>query len=54
MDNNENLKKIAAEMRREQARIWRKNNKEKVKEINERYWLKKAKKKLAEEKEREV
>ncbi len=46
MDNDEKLDKIVAELRREKARIWRKNNKEKVKEINKRYWLKKAKEEL--------
>lgn len=48
MENKEELKKIVAEIRNEKARIWRKNNKEKVREINERYWLKKAKKILEE------
>lgn len=46
MDNDEKLDKIVAELRREKARIWRKNNKEKVKEINKRYWRKKAKEEL--------
>lgn len=48
MDEEKELNEIVAEMRREQARIWRKNNKDKVKEINKRYWLKKAKKVLEE------
>lgn len=48
MDNERELNEIAAEMRREQARIWRKNNKDRVKEINKRYWLKKAKQVLEE------
>lgn len=43
MDNDEELEKIASELKREKARAWRKQNKEKVKEINRRYWLKKAK-----------
>ncbi len=46
MDNDEKLDKIVAELRREKARVWRKNNKEKVKEINKRYWRKKAKQEL--------
>lgn len=46
MDNNEGLDKIAAELRREKAKLWRKNNKEKVKEIHKRYWRKKAKEEL--------
>ena len=48
MDNERELNEIVAEMRREQARIWRKNNKDRVKEINKRYWLKKAKQVLEE------
>ena len=44
MNNKEKeLNDIANEIRREKAKIWRANNKEKVKEINKRYWLKKAK-----------
>lgn len=50
MDNETELNEIVAEIRREQARIWRKNNKDKVKEINRRYWLKKAQKILDERK----
>lgn len=46
MDNNEELDKIVAELRREKAKLWRKNNKEKVKEIHKRYWRKKAKEEL--------
>ena len=48
MDKEKELNEIVAEMRREKARIWRKNNKDKVKEINKRYWLKKAKRVLEE------
>lgn len=50
MDNETELNEIVAEIRREKARIWRKNNKDKVKEINKRYWLKKAQKILDERK----
>lgn len=50
MDNETELNEIVAEIRREKARIWRKNNKDKVKEINRRYWLKKAQKILDERK----
>lgn len=47
MENEEEkLNQIVNELRREKARIWRNNNKEKVKEINKRYWLNKAKKEL--------
>mgnify|MGYP006908810504 CR=1 FL=1 len=38
----EELEKIAKEIRNKQAREWRAKNKDKVKEINHRYWLKKA------------
>lgn len=48
MENEEEkLNQIVNELRREKARIWRNNNKEKVKEINKRYWLNKTKKELA-------
>lgn len=50
MDNETELNEIVGEIRREKARIWRKNNKDKVKEINRRYWLKKAQKILDERK----
>ena len=51
MENEEKqLNEIANEIRREKAKIWRANNKEKVKEINKRYWLKKAKQVLEERK----
>ena len=53
MENDEKLNELVAEMKRENARLWRKNNKDKVREINKRYWLKKAKKKLAEENKKE-
>lgn len=46
MDNDEELDNIAAELRREKAKLWRKNNEEKVKEIHKRYWRKKAKEEL--------
>ncbi len=54
MENNEDLQKIAKMLKNERAKEWRRKNKERIKEINERYWLKKAKEKLAEEKESEV
>ena len=46
MDNDKELDNIVAELRREKAKLWRKNNKEKVKEIHKRYWRKKAKEEL--------
>ena len=48
MENEEEkLNQIVNELRREKARIWRNNNKDKVREINKRYWLNKTKKELA-------
>lgn len=38
----EELSNKAKELQREYYRKWRANNKEKLKEINQRYWLKKA------------
>lgn len=47
MENKEEkLNQIVNELRREKARVWRNNNKDKVREINKRYWLNKAKKEL--------
>lgn len=43
------LVKEAKEQKNQYNREWRKNNKEKVKAINQRYWIKKAQK-LREEK----
>ena len=42
MDNEKELNEIVAELKREQARKWRKKNKTKAREIARRYWLKKA------------
>lgn len=42
MDKEEELNEIVAELKREQARKWRKKNKAKTREITKRYWLKKA------------
>lgn len=36
-------KSVAAELRREYHREWRKKNKDKVAEYNRNYWMKKAK-----------
>lgn len=38
------LQKKARELKNQYHRNWRANNKEKVKEINQRYWLHKAEK----------
>ena len=40
MEGNES---VAAELRREYQREWRRKNKEKVAEYNHNYWIKKAK-----------
>ena len=40
MEGNES---VAAELRREYQREWRRKNKEKVAEYNRNYWMKKAK-----------
>ena len=49
MEKDKKLQEIARSIRNEKVREWRHKNKDKVKEINQRYWLKKAKVKLAEE-----
>lgn len=41
--SNENIEALALEEQRKYHKEWRKNNKDKVREINKRYWLKKAK-----------
>lgn len=53
MKEQDRIEKLARELRNKKAQEWRKNNKEKVKEINRRYWLKRAEKELA-NKEREI
>lgn len=52
MDNIEELRKIAKKLKAERTKEWRKRNKERVKEINERYWLKKAREFLKESEEK--
>jgi hypothetical protein len=42
------LMDMARQERNRHLREWRANNKDKVKEYNERYWIKKAEKSLAE------
>lgn len=37
------IEEIARQLRNHNSREWRKNNKDKVREINKRYWEKKAK-----------
>lgn len=42
------LEELARQLRNQNAKEWRNNNKERVKEIQKRYWLNKAKKMLEE------
>lgn len=45
MKNSEReLQKLARKLKNQNAREWRKKNKDKVKLINQRYWINKAKK----------
>lgn len=44
MSEDKEILQLAKEIKNEKAREWRRNNKDKVKVINQRYWLKKAKK----------
>lgn len=53
MKKTKEIENLARELRNKQARDWRKNNKDKVKEINRKYWLKKAEKQLELEKSQE-
>jgi hypothetical protein len=50
-ENKKSLEEIAKEERRRYQREWRRKNKDKVKEHNQRYWKKKALERLEEEKE---
>ena len=51
MNNSEmNLQELAKKLKNENAREWRRKNKDKVKAINQRYWINKAKKLKEEEK----
>ena len=47
MTEEKQLTDLARDERNDYARTWRRNNKDKVKEINRRYWEKKAREKLA-------
>lgn len=49
MYKDSELEEIARRIRNQQAREWRSNNKQKLKDINKRYWLKKAKEYLEKE-----
>lgn len=39
---DEQIQELAKELQREYMRLWRKKNRDKLKEYNERYWKKKA------------
>lgn len=47
--NEEQIIKLAKEIKNKKAKEWREKNKDKVKAINQRYWINKAKKQLEEE-----
>lgn len=47
---NKKLDEIICQERREYFRLWRANNKDKVKKNNETYWRKKALQRIAEQK----
>lgn len=54
MDNtmtDKEVEELVKEEKREYARQWRKNNKDKVRETNKRYWEKRTLKKLKEQEE---
>lgn len=42
----ENIEEVARRLRNQKAKIWRDNNKDKIRDIQKRYWLNKAKKEL--------
>lgn len=47
MQNSEKeIQECIKELQRKKAKEWRDKNKDKVKEINQRYWINKAKKEL--------
>ena len=46
MKKIESIEEIARQLRNKKAKQWRDNNKDKVKEAQQRYWLKKAKEEL--------
>lgn len=48
---DEELKELAREKNREYKRKWRTENKDKIREYNQRYWEKKALEAIKEEKE---
>lgn len=51
---NKEIEELIKEEKREYARNWRKENKEKVRANNQRYWKKKALEKLKEQEKKTV
>ena len=47
---DEQIKELARELQREYLRLWRKKNRDKIKEYNERYWRRRAIRELKENK----
>lgn len=48
------IQELAKELQREYMRLWRKKNRDKLKEYNERYWRKKALEMLKESKKKGI
>lgn len=51
---DEQIQESAKELQREYMRLWRKKNRDKLKEYNERYWRKKALEMLKESKKKDI
>jgi len=51
---DEQIQELAKELQREYMRLWRKKNRDKLKEYNERYWRKKALEMLKESKKKDI
>ena len=51
---DEQIQESAKELQREYMRLWRKKNRDKLKEYNERYWRKKALEMLKESKKKGI
>lgn len=52
MNDSKKIEETAKKIRNEIAKEWRKKNKAKVREINNRYWLNRAKKVLESEEQK--
>lgn len=51
---DEQIQELAKELQRDYMRLWRKKNRDKLKEYNERYWRKKALEMLKESKKKGI